>query len=66
MVHNPKKGLFKLIQTKALKMGVFTNGGVFVGLKICHFQGFTVAGFIFVWLAKNLGIWAIYLVDGYF
>ena len=38
----PKKGLFKLIQTKALKMAVFTNGGVLAGLKIRHFQGFTV------------------------
>ena len=40
--HIPKQGLFKLIQTKALKMAVFANGGVLAGLKIHHFQGFTV------------------------
>ena len=40
--HIPEKELFKLIQTKALKMAVFANGGVLAGLKIHHFQGFTV------------------------
>ena len=38
----PKQGLFKSIQTKALKMAVFANGGVLARLKIRHFQGFTV------------------------
>ena len=42
IVHISKKVLFKLIQTKALKMAVFTNGGVLARLKIRHFQGFTV------------------------
>ena len=32
------------MQTKALKMAIFTNGGVLAGLKIRHFQGFTVLG----------------------
>ena len=38
----PKQTLSKLIQTTALKMVVFANGGVLARLKIRHFQGFTV------------------------
>ena len=38
----PKQTLSKLIQTTALKMAVFANGGVLARLKIRHFQGFTV------------------------
>ena len=43
IVHIPKTGLLKSIQSNALKMAVFANGGVLSRLKIRHFQGFTVS-----------------------
>ena len=42
ILYNLQKGLFKVIQTEALKMEVFANGGVLARLKILHFRGFTV------------------------
>ena len=37
-----KQTLSKLMQTTALKMAVFANGGVLARLKNRHFQGFSV------------------------
>ena len=41
-LRNLQKGYLKPFYTKALKMEVFANGGVLAGLKLHHFQGFTV------------------------
>ena len=48
--HILRQGLFKLIQTTALKMAVFVNGGVLARLKIRHIQGFTVLPNQRVWV----------------
>ena len=50
-----KQTLSKLIQTTALKMAVFANGGVLARLKIRHFEGFTV----FVPLAMQVIVYSL-------